>query len=308
MTCPACLRPPKLKQFRQSLECASKHIVCAECKLNLQKKSECPYCRGYLWKMSRMRCRQAQRLLLNYKYECRFFGCNASFFENQIFSHERNCLKKTIVCPWTGCPKPEILEQDILARKHHGRHFEHLETDALDIGWDFLVPIYALLNLDCNIKDYSDCAFPKLLLLRDRHGNISRHFRLTCMFYFQKFQYSNGCTRNTVNLSLHWPDALETLITPQGRRYLQCRFKIVLYDHVCFGKNYIRVDPVEPKFKTDYNPHHFMSGMTIFPEHLMESLKRNLFPESCCKVCGLTTSTKDPRISVPHFHVKIQKL
>ena len=305
MNCPICGQPPKLKQITESLECPVGHIVCAACKFNSNGMTKCPLCRNVLSVISQIRRRQARQLLYNYNYECQFYGCNCKFIESKLITHEKVCPRKMIVCPWKECTSSEILERDIIARVDHARHLDILETYDLDYGWDFPVSINSLLNKDCVIKDYNSCAYPKLLLLRNKQGQISRHFRMACIFHFQKFQFSAGDIGNTVNMSLEWIDNNALLVTPRGKRYLYCKFRIVIYDHVCFGQNYIITDAVVPKFKRDHNPFYFLSGTTITSDNLLESLKRNLISDSFCKVCP---RQKDPRAHPPHFHVRIQKM
>jgi len=250
--------------------------------------------------------------LKGYKYSCQFFNCDEKKIEDDIYLHEMDCPKKTILCPAIICPNPEVLESNIFSNTLCN-HAEIIAAESLVGGWNFAVPVASLFD-DWKSQIQIDpfrIPGPKHLLLRQASNKLEfdKYFKLLCIFT-PIVHYRDDLYRSMA-ISLVWSD--NTLLqNPSFKNTLEnAAFEIRVYDDVSLCLKY----PVgqrrhlRPLFrKSTLFPTEIENTAFLNCPDLRNSWQRLQGSRPCNTCKAFYGVTYDSKNVLPHIHVDIKQV
>eukprot|EP00088_Acartia_fossae_P053400 TRINITY_DN6079_c0_g1_i1.p1 TRINITY_DN6079_c0_g1~~TRINITY_DN6079_c0_g1_i1.p1 ORF type:complete len:377 (+),score=71.29 TRINITY_DN6079_c0_g1_i1:227-1357(+) len=142
LECPVCLRVPRKTPIYQ---CARGHVVCSECKPNV---NTCPQCRDVL---GNIRSLVSEKVLEKLPSPCKYSdsGCQIEVMRSELPSHEKQCKYRLVNCVDLACQQPVSLanllnhidshhETEDFVRVEGGEYSSHFIVNEEDFSKDIM--------------------------------------------------------------------------------------------------------------------------------------------------------------------------
>jgi len=142
LECPVCLRVPRSSPIFQ---CARGHVVCAECKPNV---NTCPICRDVL---GNIRSLVSEKVLEKLPAPCKYSdtGCEVELMRSELPSHQKKCKYRSVNCVDLACQQPVSLvnllnhidndhETEDFVRVEGGEYSSHFIVNEEDFNKDIM--------------------------------------------------------------------------------------------------------------------------------------------------------------------------